>query len=236
MALNLPPGRKGFLIELRESIEYLINGDNFIKNRVAEFGPVFSTTLFFRPTVVVGGQSNVAEFLNVEQTVVESSLPLPLQALMTDKNLLLQSGERHAASRRMMANILNIDALKVYLPIIERRAEEYISALAQRSDTYLAKDFTKFCLQLFAEIFSGHPLTEEEERLFTVYNGGLFALTTWEPSFVNARAAREALDRSMDEKFKAAQAAGLLETDRFSVFRHISNAVDEKGERSYQPG
>ena len=83
MALNVPPGRKGFLIELRESIAYLMDGDKFIKDRTAEFGPIFSTTLFFRPTVVVGGQQNVAEFLQVEQSVVESSLPLPLQALMT---------------------------------------------------------------------------------------------------------------------------------------------------------
>ena len=77
-AARPPPGRTGFLIELRESIEYLINGDQFIADRVAEFGPVFSTTLFFRPTVVVGGQRNVAEFLNVDADVAESSLPAPL--------------------------------------------------------------------------------------------------------------------------------------------------------------
>ena len=116
MSINLPPGRKGFLIELRESIEYLINGDNFIKERVAEFGPVFSTTLFFRPTVVVGGPDNVAELLRAEQVVAESSLPPPLQELMTDRNVLLQSGERHAASRRMLGPILNAEALKASEP------------------------------------------------------------------------------------------------------------------------
>jgi retinoid hydroxylase len=236
MALNVPPGRKGFLIELRESIAYLMDGDKFIKDRTAEFGPIFSTTLFFRPTVVVGGQQNVAEFLQVEQSVVESSLPLPLQALMTDRNLLLQSGDRPSASRRMMAPILNADALKTYLPTIERRAEEFIADLAQRDETYLAKELVRFCLQLFAELFSGHALTEEEERLFTVYNGGLFALTTWEPSFVAARTARETLDGNMRRRFEDARRDGLLDTDRFAVFRHISSAVDEKGERSYDPG
>ena len=237
MALNVPPGRKGFLIELRETIAYLLDGDNFIKERTEEFGPVFSTTLFFRPTVVVGGQKNVAELLEVEQSVVaESSLPPPLQALMTDRNLLLQSGQRHAASRRMMAPILNADALKSYLPTIERRTEEYIAKLSQRDETYLAKDLVRFCLQLFAELFCGHALTEEEEELFTVYNGGLFALTTWEPSFVAARRARETLDANMRRRFEDARRDGLLETDRFAVFRHISSAVDEKGERSYDPG
>jgi len=50
-----PPGREGFLIGVRESIEYLVNGDQFIADRHGELGPVFSTTLFFKPTVVVGG-------------------------------------------------------------------------------------------------------------------------------------------------------------------------------------
>ncbi len=65
-------------------------------------------TLFFRPTVVVGGQKQVAGFLNVDQDIAESSLPPPLQALMTDKNTLLQTGERHTASRRMIASTVGL--------------------------------------------------------------------------------------------------------------------------------
>ena len=182
MALNPPPGKKGFLIGLRESIEYLVNGDKFIEERTAEFGPVFSTTLFFRPTVVVGGQKQVAEFLNVDQDIAESSLPPPLQALMTDKNTLLQTGERHTASRRMIAPVLDVEALKAYLPTIEKRVDEYLEALVVRDSTYLAKELTTFCLQLFAELFTGHTLTEEQETLFTTYNGGLFALSTLDPA------------------------------------------------------
>ena len=182
MALNPPPGKKGFLIGLRESIEYLVNGDKFIEERTAEFGPVFSTTLFFRPTVVVGGQKQVAEFLNVDQDIAESSLPPPLQALMTDKNTLLQTGERHTASRRMIAPVLDVEALKAYLPTIEKRVDQYLEALVVRDSTYLAKELTAFCLQLFAELFTGHTLTEEQETLFTTYNGGLFALSTIDPA------------------------------------------------------
>ena len=44
MALRPPPGRKGFLIGLRESISYLKDGQKFIEERTKEFGPVFSTT------------------------------------------------------------------------------------------------------------------------------------------------------------------------------------------------
>jgi len=235
-ALNPPPGKKGFLIGLRESIEYLINGDKFIEDRTAEFGPVFSTTLFFRPTVVVGGQQNVAEFLDVDAEIAESSLPPPLQELMTDKNVLLQTGERHAASRRMISPVLNADALKAYLPTIEQRADEYIENLARSDSTFLAKDLTKFCLQLFAELFSGHRLTEEQEALFTTYNAGLFALSTFDPAFVKAKAARETLEQDMERKFEAARDANELDSPRFAAFRHVSSAIDENGFRSYSPG
>ena len=240
-AARPPPGRTGFLIELRESIEYLINGDQFIADRVAEFGPVFSTTLFFRPTVVVGGQRNVAEFLNVDADVAESSLPAPLQELMTEKNTLLQTGERHAASRRMIAPCLDAKALASYLPTIDARCAAHVAALAEgdataERTTAVAKDLTRFSLQLFAELFSGHALTEEQMSQFTTYNGGLFALSTLDPAFLRARNAREALEEDMGRKFAEAKAAALLDTDRFAVFRHIDAAVDEHGRASYDVG
>ena len=240
-AARPPPGKTGFLIELRESIEYLINGDQFIADRVAEFGPVFSTTLFFRPTVVVGGQRNVAEFLNVDADVAESSLPAPLQELMTEKNTLLQTGERHAASRRMIAPCLDAKALASYLPTIDARCAAHVAALAEgdttaERTTAVAKDLTRFSLQLFAELFSGHALTEEQMSQFTTYNGGLFALSTLDPAFLRARNAREALEEDMGRKFAEAKAAALLDTDRFAVFRHIDAAVDEHGRASYDVG
>jgi len=236
MSSNPPPGRDGFLIGVRESIEYLVNGDQFIADRLKEFGPVFSTTLFFRPTVVVGGQKSVSEFLAVDSDIAESSLPPPLQELMTERNTLLQTGERHMASRRMISPVLDLEALKTYLPIIERRADLYVKTLSMNNSTLLAKDLTTFCLQLYAEIFTGHPLTEEQERLFTTYNGGLFALSTLDPSFRKARSAREALEQDMELKYLAARDAGQLESDRFAVFRHISSAVDESGAKSYGVG
>lgn len=106
-----------------------MDSDRFIKERTEEFGRIFSTILFFRATVVVGGQKNVAEFLQLEQLVVESSL---------------QSGERHAASRRMMVPIMNANA----------HTEEYNANLALRDEMYLAKQLVLFCLQLFAELFT----------------------------------------------------------------------------------
>ncbi len=67
-----------------------------------------------------------------------------------------QSGETHRASRIAVAPILSSEALKIYLPTIEKRTEAYVQELLARGETFLAKDLTDFCLQLFAELFSGH--------------------------------------------------------------------------------
>ena len=49
------PGRTGLFIGIRESLAYLRDPDRFIAERTERYGPVFGTTLFFRPTAVVGG-------------------------------------------------------------------------------------------------------------------------------------------------------------------------------------
>lgn len=82
-----------------------------------------------------------------------------------------------------------------------------------------AQDFTAFCLQLYAEIFSGEPLSEEEEKLFVTYNAGLFALTDWEPSFNKAKAARETLETNLQKRFEAARDAGRLGEDKYTAQR-----------------
>ena len=82
-ALRPLPGRKGFLIGLRESLAYLRDPDGFIAARTKEFGPVFGTTLFFRPTAVLGGPAAVEDFLSQERAIAESSLPAAFTALHT---------------------------------------------------------------------------------------------------------------------------------------------------------
>ena len=68
------PGRKGPFIGIRESLAYLRDPDRFIAERTARYGPVFGTTLFFRPTAVVGGVEAVETFLAQERAISESSL------------------------------------------------------------------------------------------------------------------------------------------------------------------
>mmetsp|Transcript_25509 Transcript_25509/g.64849 ORF Transcript_25509/g.64849 Transcript_25509/m.64849 type:complete len:515 (-) Transcript_25509:2035-3579(-) len=228
MALKPPPGKKGFFRGITESLEFIFNGDNFVKKRVAEFGPVFSAKIFFLPTVVVGGAKNVEEFLSKEaDDIPESSLPPALQALFTDNNLLLQSGERHAATKKGVTRLVDAEALKHFLPTIERRAEEHVEEVASRGSTALAKDFTSWNLQLFSELFGGCTLTEEEVQLFVDYNAGLFALAEWEPAFKKAQTARETLERKFEARFKAMKEDGTIDDPSNYCYRMLAQHSKE---------
>jgi len=150
---------------------------------------------------------------------MESSLPPALQKLFTEDNLLLQSGERHAATKKVVSRLIDAEAMKTFLPTIERRAEEHVAGVASRGETALAKEFTSWNLQLFAELFGGCQLTEEEEELFVTYNAGLFALAEWEPSFKKAERARQTLERSFAARFKAMKEDGSISEPKNYCYR-----------------
>ena len=113
-----------------------------------------------------------------------------------------------------------------------------MDGLVARGETALAKDFTVFCLQLFAEIFSGEQLTAEEEELFVTYNAGLFALTSFTPAFFKAKKARETLETNMQGRFEAARDAGKLPEARYNAPNLLSQATNLDGTpySSYQIG
>lgn len=119
--------------------------------------------------------------------------------------------------------------MQSYLPVIEARVAEYVANLG--NEVYLGKDLIEFCLQLFAELFCGDKLTDEEVQMFKDYNAGLFALTTFEPAYVKADQARIQLTQNMKERFLQVKAAGLLEEPGFLFFKKMDEAVEETGEK-----
>ncbi len=72
------PCRTGLFIGVRESIAYLRDPDGFIAERHQQFGPVFGTTLFFRPTAVVGGPDAVEQFIDLRAASVKAHYQPPL--------------------------------------------------------------------------------------------------------------------------------------------------------------
>lgn len=217
------PCRTGLLIGLRESIAYLRDPDGFIADRNRQFGPVFGTTLFFRPTAVVGGPDAVQEFTRVERSISESALPAAFTALHTPDGALNQSGNRHRVTRQGYSALFNSSNLQSYLPIINHHMNQFTSSIAQRGTTHIALDSKRLCLNLFAEIFAGESLNQQEIEAFISYNDALLSLSKQLPSFRRGQKALGILQecmRSRLERFRQGKIDG-------ACFKIFSDNLDE---------
>lgn len=213
--LPSPPSKGGFLRRFRDLVSYLKNPDKFIARRSEELGPVFQMYMFLKPTVVVGGQDNVKEFIRLreaEAEVIYPSLPdsfLDLHtkwgALNLDSNDIL-----FKQARGLFKDVLaSPEALSYHTKILEPAIEEYVEKLVRRveknskQEFLLVPEILELCLQVFSEIFSGKGLTKEQIQMFIDYNNGLLALGENSGNFKKGKLALDALKAEMLARFKA---------------------------------
>ena len=220
------PCRTGPLIGVRESIAYLRDPDGFIAERHQQFGPVFGTTLFFRPTAVLGGPEAVEQFIRLESSISESALPPAFTALHTADGALNQAGEKHRSTRRGYAALFSPSNLESYLPGINRSMVRFTADIAQRGSTSIALEAKHLCLNLYAELFAGESLTTKEIEAFISYNDALLSLSKQLPSFRRGEKALAELQQSMHgrlEKHRRGELDG-------ACFRIFSDNLDEHGQ------
>jgi cytochrome P450 len=219
------PCRTGPLIGVRESIAYLRDPDGFIAERHQQFGPVFGTTLFFRPTAVLGGPEAVEQFIRLESSISESALPPAFTALHTADGALNQAGEKHRSTRRGYAALFSPSNLESYLPGINRSMAQFTADIAQRESTFIALEAKHLCLNLYAELFAGESLTTKEIEAFILYNDALLSLSKQLPSFRRGEKALAELQQSMRRRLERHR-RGELDGACFRIF---TENLDEHG-------
>ena len=124
--LNLPPGKVG-LFGARETFEYLADPNAFIKKRVAKYGPIFKTGIFFKPAIVFGSREAVEAFREFESELpADAALPETFRELHTAYGALRQSGAEHEATRANFGKVLGRAALERYAPIVARQTRDFV--------------------------------------------------------------------------------------------------------------
>ena len=205
--LPTPPGYKpGKLRNLGESISYLIDPERFIAKRSKIFGPVFMTNIFFRPTVVIGGQPSVKDFINKEYKgkITVSSLPETFSLLHTKYGPLNldSTGSEHKHRREFHKKLFSPDSVEVFMKLVDDELDLFMIELKDRftndpkSNLCVTPELSKFCLNLFAKIFVGSTLNDEQVNDFVSYNAGLLALSKNTKTWKNAE---KSLVRLQDE-------------------------------------
>ena len=213
-ALPLPPSRnKGPFRGLRESISHLSNNQRFVEKRRKELGPVFLSNIFFQPTVVIGGQEAVKEFVSgteLKSKVIVSAFPEQFKELHTKWGALNldANDDVFKQARKLFTDVLGKSALTTYTGLINDEMDRYIADLSQRvqddpdGEILLVGELKDLCLQIFSKIFSGKGLSDEQVQMFNDYNDALLGLPFEKKKLERGRFALETLKKEMIGRFK----------------------------------
>ncbi|GFH46512.1 cytochrome P450 [Chaetoceros tenuissimus] len=217
-SLPLPPHRSpGPFRGIRESISHLTDGKRFARKRAEELGDVFLTNVFFKPTVIIGGQEAITEFVSgteLKSKVIHAALPDTFKELHTKWGTLnLDSTDTlHKEARSLFSEIFSVDALESYLPVIEESLEMYVQSIVERikknpqEEIQIVQELKELCLQIFSKLFSGAELTKEQVQMFDDYNSALLALPFEKKKIEKGRDALKTLKSEMLSRYKDCQA------------------------------
>ncbi|CAM6013127.1 unnamed protein product [Sphagnum balticum] len=198
----LPPGSCG-LPFLGETLEFLSAARanrslEFINTRIAKYGKVFKTHLFFCLTISLGApEGNKFLFAN-ENKLVQSSWP-PSMAKLLGRALIVQTGEEHKKARRIFASFFGPDGLKSFVPRMDQTVTSHLVQFWENKEEVMGVEtLKKFTFSLVSDIFlsiKDGPEFNSMAHDIELYIGGILQIPLDFPgtNYHKARLARESL-------------------------------------------
>jgi retinoid hydroxylase len=227
---TLPPGLMGLPV-IGESIQYLRNPEGFIAERQAQYGNVFRTHLFGRPTIaLIGAEAARFLFSNDGQKLEMTNTP-NFEILLGKKSIGVQIGAAHQVLRRQLFQAFQPRALESYAVTMEAVTQQYLKRWEQMGALTWYDELKRYTLDIACRLFIGTSTTDNEqlEKVYETWSGGLLTIPVRFPGskFDRAVRAREELltqfDRLIDQRQQSF-------SDRQDVLSILLNAKDEAGD------
>jgi retinoid hydroxylase len=225
----LPPGRFGLPV-VGESIGYLRDPEGFIAKRQQQYGNIFKTHLFGRPTIALMG-ADAARFLfsNDGQKLEMTNTP-NFELLLGAKSIGVQIGVPHQILRRQLFQAFQPRALESYAVTMTAVTQQYFQQWERISALTWYDELKKYTLDIACRLFIGVSTATDEslEKVYEAWSDGLLTIPIRFPGgkFDRAVRAREDLlarfDRLIDERIQHP-------VDRQDVLSILLNAKDEAG-------
>ncbi len=228
-AKNLPPGRMG-LPGIGESIQYLRDPEGFIAERQEQYGNVFKTHLFGRPTIALIG-ADAAQFLfsNDGQKLEMTNTP-NFETLLGKKSIGVQVGAAHKGLRRQLFQAFQPRALESYAFTMETVTQQYLQRWEQMGALTWYDELKRYTLDIACRLFIGTSITDDEqlEKVYESWSGGLLTIPVRFPGskFDRAVRAREMLLAQFDRLIDRRQQSSSNHQD---VLYILLKAKDEAG-------
>lgn len=193
--LPLPPGRSGLPI-VGETLSFLKDPD-FASKRHRQYGNVFRTHLFGRPTVYFVGADVIRFLLLNENQYFVSSWPPSTAALLGPASLSVQQGSVHQQRRKLLAQAFQPRALASYVTTMTEITHQYLDRWQQQGTFTWYPELRNYTLDIACKLIVGIASGSQTRfgEWFETWTQGLFSVPLQFPGtpFSRALQSRELL-------------------------------------------
>ncbi|XP_039260316.2 cytochrome P450 26B1-like [Styela clava] len=144
--LPLPNGRMGFPI-VGEMFHFLFLGVTLQRARRKEFGPIYRTHLFGRPTIRVSGEKYIKKLLLGEGQLVETKWPYTTQVILGSDGIVNGCKKTHTTIKRLTLRALSPRFMETYASSVQRSVKRHVANWNDRSEIHVLEE----CKQLITK-------------------------------------------------------------------------------------
>lgn len=175
LSLPLPAGRFG-LPFIGETISFL-RDPNFTENRHKQYGPIFKTHLFGRPTVMLlGAEAN--HLLLTENQYFAISWPHSTKVLLGPASLSVQTGTEHQKRRKLLSQAFQPRALAGYVSTMESITCSYLQKWEQLGTLTWYPELRNYTFDVACKLLMGMDSGSQTSmgQFFKDWCDGLFTI------------------------------------------------------------
>lgn len=226
---QMPPGSSG-IPGLGETLSFAFD-PKFVEKRYKQYGSIFKTHLFGRPTVVMVGPE-AAEFIlssHMNHFSWRQGWPKNFKVLLGE-SLFLMDGEEHRQKRRLIMPAMHGSALANYVGTMDEITKLYLQKWQEKQEFTWYVEFKQLTFDIASELLLGTTTRAESTRLsqlFTTLTNGLFAINPLPLSFTQFGKAITARNQILEHLTKVVKERQKNPTkDALSL---LIQATDEEG-------
>ena len=226
--MALPPGSLGLPL-IGDTLNFLQDSD-FAKKRHQQYGPIFKTSLFGKPTVFVRGQEATLFVLSNDNKYFVVTSPPSMKALLGPLALLLQTGANHQNRRKLLFQAFGPRALAGYIGAMESITQRYLEKWEKMETMTWYPELRKYTFDVAGKLLVGIENCSEMAlwHNFETYSEGLFSIALDVPwtQFGKAKKARKLLLAELENIIRDRQKGTPSGNDALSL---LISARDDEG-------
>ncbi len=232
-----------------DTFAYIANPDQFCRQNLEQYGPIFRTSVFGGTTIFVGSTEAVQMALNGDQNYTEMGLPNTTMTMFGEHSL-FQRPDLHRQRKSALRPGLAGQAVQGYLPKINDVITQNLQQWPAQGEIALFPAVEAICFDVLVPLllgvelndayFQGLPIASKTDlkQVYKTFFDGFYGLLPWRSpltTFGRGLQARATLIKFMQAVIRRRQAETHLEpTSDFLSMMLVSQREDPEGVFSHE--